>query len=628
MTTNIETHNPAPHGRFSWVKALQVFAVVWACLCVWQDVDNLARNARLELDLGTKGLQLAYSSKVPGYVAIASVQPGGPADRAGIVAGDLIHYDNYIDFTRHPFVGEHIGGTLDHGGQRRHIVLSTDPLYQAQPLDWSFLTEDLGNAAATLIMALFAGVIALRSRGKLTTILLALGLMTYGLSTYIPERSFSGRGIYVAALIAGVINLGSIPFLFHAFALNFYRDTVVKPKPWEYGLLAGYGVIQGLLTATMVLYSLTAISLPVVADGFGAMTLISLFGFGAAFVYIFLGWRRSLRDVQQRYAILLLATSAVILAQAITQVSNAFLITGQLQTILYILQSVLGGVVAPPLFAYAILRHKVLDLGFALNRTLVYTVISFVVLLVFGLAEWGIEKVLPHDWREHVEANAFISAGIALCIFLVFHRIRDFVEHYIEKLFFRRWHQKEADLKRFVHEAAYILKRDPMVVAYVAAVRDFCGGGDAPPYLADDDGAYRRVEGSLPGQSETLDGDNPFLVTLRADRKVFEPGQLVNPVLTPIAVVLPMIHRTEVIGATLLGAKPNGFSYRPDEKDVLAWAAHQIGLDLHALEVERLQQANTALVASNDVLSAKYDLLGTKYDDLRGMTEGLLREGR
>ncbi|MEI9904064.1 MAG: hypothetical protein WDN06_08805 [Asticcacaulis sp.] len=49
---------------------------------------------------------------------------------------------------------------------------------------------------------------------------------------------------------------------------------------------------------------------------------------------------------------------------------------------------------------------------------------------------------------------------------------------------------------------------------------------------------------------------------------------------------LPMIHRAELAGFVRLDLKPSGERYRPDERDVLAWAVHQIGLDLYALKVE------------------------------------------
>jgi len=50
-----------------------------------------------------------------------------------------------------------------------------------------------------------------------------------------------------------------------------------------------------------------------------------------------------------------------------------------------------------------------------------------------------------------------------------------------------------------------------------------------------------------------------------------------------------MINRHEVNGFVLLGAKPDGLDYRPDEIELIAWAAHQVGLDIHALKVEELE---------------------------------------
>ena len=91
----------------------------------------------------------------------------------------------------------------------------------------------------------------------------------------------------------------------------------------------------------------------------------------------------------------------------------------------YWIMQTLGGL----LFAYGIFRHKVLDLGFVINRTLIYAIISTGLLVTFGLIEWGSERLLPH---ESLEASAVVNAAVALTIFLVFHRIRDAVEHMVE----------------------------------------------------------------------------------------------------------------------------------------------------------------------------------------------------
>ena len=608
------TGTKAPSKISPWVRVLQVFAVLWACVCIVQDIDTLAYNAHLERDAGTIGINYdSGGKKIPGYVGVTAVAPGSPAAKAGIVPGDQIHYNHPEELTRRDLVGYRVGLEVEHQGQHRHVGLVAAARFKPEPLTWSFLTDDKGVAASSLLIVFIGGFIALRSRGNLTTLMLAFGLITYGLAAVIPPHMPYDGVFYFLALFANNITLVSIPFFFYAFALNFYKDTIAAPKRWEYGLLATYAIGLAVLDSAVFWYLLTASLVPVLGNGFKVLIFVSLVGFLLAFVYLFLGWRRSRADLQQRYAILLIAVLLIIISQTLLDLVVFFKedIADSVSTALVIGASILGGVVAPPLFAYAILRHKVLDLGFAFNRTLVYTMISFVILLLFGLAEWGIDKVMPHAWHEQVEANAFISAAIALCIFLVFHRIRDFVEHHVETLFFRQWHHKEAELRRFVREASFILKREPLITTYVEAVRTFCDGTEVALYLANTDGVYQRAEGHLGGQPDTLDADNPFLVSVRANRTPFEPG-------AAIALVLPMIHRTEVIGATLVGLKPNGFNYRPDEKEVLAWAAHQVGLDLHALEVERLQKANAELAATNTLLTSK-------YSDLRDMTEGLLK---
>ena len=46
----------------------------------------------------------------------------------------------------------------------------------------------------------------------------------------------------------------------------------------------------------------------------------------------------------------------------------------------------------------------------------------------------------------------------------------------------------------------------------------------------------------------------------------------------------------------VLGAKPGGDSYRPDEIAALSDATHQIGLDLHALRIDQLERDGSQLV--------------------------------
>ena len=79
--------------------------------------------------------------------------------------------------------------------------------------------------------------------------------------------------------------------------------------------------------------------------------------------------------------------------------------------------------------------------------------------------------------------------------------------------------------------------------------------------------------------------DDEALVRVRAEPKPVEvrDGALAG------RLVAPMVNRNEVIGVALVGPKPSGHAFRPDEVELIGWATRQVGLDLHALEMGQLQ---------------------------------------
>jgi hypothetical protein len=246
----------------------------------------------------------------------------------------------------------------------------------------------------------------------------------------------------------------------------------------------------------------------------------------------------------------------------------------------------LAGVAAPLLFAYAILRHRVLDLGFAVNRTLVYSIVSAILLAAFGLIEWGVDHFVKIEGREQ---NALIDAAIALVVYLGFHRVTGFVEHAVEALFFRRWQEKEAELRRFVADAAFIGRREVLLERFAETLRRFADGTAAAVYLRADGGGYARLAGGGGEAPRLIDDDDPALVRLRADRKPVTTAGTGSTLSAELA--CPMLHRGELTGLVLMAGRAEGVGYRPDETELLGWATLQVGLDLHALEIEQLQAA-------------------------------------
>jgi hypothetical protein len=68
----------------------------------------------------------------------------------------------------------------------------------------------------------------------------------------------------------------------------------------------------------------------------------------------------------------------------------------------------------------------------------------------------------------------------------------------------------------------------------------------------------------------------------------------------------PMLHRNNLQGFALIGAKPSGGGYRPDEIELMGTAVQQVGLDLFALNLDALQEEAAQLRNANLLLERKY----------------------
>ena len=321
--------------------------------------------------------------------------------------------------------------------------------------------------------------------------------------------------------------------------------------------------------------------------------------------YLTAAWLRCAPASRARFLLLL---SGFALLQALpsvfTAVSAYIPPEDPAQTTLTFLQLLFSSLLAPLVLAYAILRQRVLDVGFAINRTLVYGVVSAILLAAFGLIEWAVDHVVPVEGREK---SAIVDAVIAVGVFLTFHRVRDVVEHAIEGLFFRRWQKAEAQLRQFVKEAAFATRSEPLTRRFASALSEYAEGAEAAVYLLGQDGAYHRCAGDLPSANEALDPDDPALTAIRAEPRALALDQTQSSLKAALAA--PMVNRNEVVGLAVLGPKPSGLDYRPDEVELIGWATRQVGLDLHALKMERLETDKADLRHENSLLSAKVEVL-------------------
>ncbi len=567
---------PSVVPRIIWLAALLA-----GVLMILQDATHLYM-ASGQAHRGTTGVWLAGNGNCHAdrFCPVDRLLPDGPAARAGVTTQDLVRLDRYWEAYRVVDVGENVGMTVrDRDGNERHLILTaTDKTFLAP----TYVVAGSAQIAICLVALLLIG----RAGRRGWVLLLGLALITYGTPGNYPRIWENAHALFVPFLILLSTAIAVGPPLMLAALRGFRRDIIGHSPRWLDGLI--WATAMGELLCLIWGLAIVLDSRPLLGVGNG-LALLSL-GWSAGTVLAPLvltsGWRHVPAPERTRYAFMWLAVgvfSVNALIDPVIMLTGNDYVAASWPVLLQLASMILGTV----LFAYASLRHRVVDLGFAINRTLVFSASSFLLLLTFGVVEWASEKLLP---IEHHEANAIIEALVAVGIFLIFHRVHEWVERAVERLFFHKWRVNAEALSRFVRQAAYITRPETLMERTVTELQRFSGQSDVALYRPGNDG-YLLQAGSHDQLPARLDADAAPLVAMRAERlpirDAFLPGTL----------LLPMLHRTDVLAFVVIGAKPNGEPYRPDEESELATAIHQIGLDLHALRVEELERENARLAA-------------------------------
>jgi len=256
------------------------------------------------------------------------------------------------------------------------------------------------------------------------------------------------------------------------------------------------------------------------------------------------------------------------------------------------------------LLAYAVLRHRVIDLGFAVSRALVFAIVSGLLLTSFGVTEWLAEHMMHFEAREKSE---ILDAAIALGIFLIFHRVWHWVRHAVERVFFRAWHLKQETLRQFSAQASHFLVAGDSLEPFLRSVDTFTSSSGSALYLKDETGRFTLATSTLSGLSEHLQAASDVLLRRARD---WGPINLDDPAPTPsAAMAFPLQHRSALVGLLLVGPKPGREDYRPDEIDSLAHAVEIVRMELHARAMEQLERRSRELALENARLHTRLEAL-------------------
>lgn len=399
-------------------------------------------------DLGYQGKWLEGHTR-----QITTVAPGAAAARAGLKPGDVLEFDPNRDedwvLASYRHMPEGFTGTV-------HVRRpdGTRSLATLAPARVAYLPTLADRVALvvrlcgmTLMMA-FA-VFLIWARPSLMTWSLYVGTVLGGapFRTWIPHYfAFEAEpGFNVVAFLVASFWTCTIALI--PFGLSFPRDTIPGLSLWQRALGAAVALAVTLYMTTSLYPEPFVTSL----DGGRAVVLfnvLALVSVLVADVALGITYRRSSREDQSRLKWALVGISVTFLAFVVSftvvviRSAGSDVLSGSVMTPHNWVATLAWGVGMLSI-GYALLRQRVIDVQFAISRTVVYGIVSTIVLVFLALLDWLLGRMIEHS------RLAFGLEGIAAVgLGLVLHRASHGINTGVDRVLFRKHHAAEQRLRQ------------------------------------------------------------------------------------------------------------------------------------------------------------------------------------
>lgn len=540
-----------------------------------------------------------YGTNLDGVVT--GVDPGSPAEKAGIRVGDRLDTAamtvqqrwDLIQIAAVESAGLSRTFGVFHGAQRRTVTLVSAPEPMGAPEQSVVI---LGLLAAVIFIVVGAGVVLLRPDPA------TWGFFLYCIG-YGPQQTAAFDQmlrapwiVYEQYGLAALLAAGSAGII--VFSLRFLQDAVRGWRGWA--ALATPFIALGvfLSAAAQTAYTYVAglpaewLTRPTVAfeSAVAAIVVVALVD---TFIHRSGGERQRIRWVVFGFAVALLSSLAVNIVQ--TEATNTPI---ALVTAIGLLAAI-----APVAVAYAVVKHRVIDVNFVVSRTLVYGVLTTIFIAVFAFIDWFVGRVLDQTrWALVAEIGVAIGVGFWL------NGLHARVDRFVDAVLFRRRHAAERRLARLVRGLPHATSPAFVDASLIDEPHDALDLTSAALFRRDAPGRYRRMASFewADGTATSLAEGDPLILHLQAERGAIRLSELhwacedapEGPGRPALA--LPIVVRHELEAIVLYGAHRGGEDFDPDELQWLNSLAVAAGAAYDHLEADALRKQLDLITRENE----------------------------
>ncbi|MBC3807230.1 response regulator [Undibacterium seohonense] len=513
---------------------------------------------------------------------IEQLKPESSLSALGAQRGDLVKFDHVGDQARLLTMADQIGLRLYRAGansdQGEHHQLAVIPKNLHHADIWSAVA--LLQFATTFIAIFIISMLVCRHANSVPMRALAIAMMAIIPDTFIiyfpggALQDFLTLYVFPIELFVGYVfftyfclvfpesrphwRLPAVRVVFYLYALCFASYTFchiflkLELLPWELREWLNMRLWRRALAVTSVIFSLGALAISWRVSSGITRQRLAWIGFCMSHIYTIYLFYNLVRIVDEESA---LAYFELVIT--------------------FIIFSAYGGL------GYALLRNRLFDFSFALNRFSVYGLLSLGLFACLVAMQLLIEPYLLLDTRWKTLMFDAVCAAILLAVYKPW---REFSERLVRTWLYPKWRMQEEALQIVVANAANIQGQDQLLAHYLGAFHAYTGGAHSAIYTYHD-GYCRKIAGDFeqaPDKIYALGGDLARILTAKLPPSLFD-------VAGENAILVPVTHRGNLTGMLLVGGRPDFNQYRPDEIRTIVQTAASLDQDLQA-EAQRSHQ--------------------------------------
>jgi putative nucleotidyltransferase with HDIG domain len=245
--------------------------------------------------------------------------------------------------------------------------------------------------------------------------------------------------------------------------------------------------------------------------------------------------------------------------------------------------------VSAMLIAYAILRHRLLDIRIVFRLGLLYSITSAILGLVYFLAITFMLQVVEVYSGKQI---FFLSAVVAIFTALIFAPVREAAQLWIDRLFYRERYDASLMLQRLSQATSSLLDLNQIAEIVLSDVAATLHIGHVALFLRSSSvtGYRLQAEHGSPCRFVPVFGmDHPIVKWLGSQNHVLSKKTLdVQPIFRamwkneidylndfPAELFIPLTTKGELVGFLLVSPKQSMQSYTQDDELILSTLANQ-----------------------------------------------------